>query len=181
MVSSPVAKTVVPADARPQSRCIACGPDHPHGLRLKFHAGPDGVAEAEWTPTADWEGFEGIIHGGVVSTVLDEAMAKAVVARHSHALTGELRVRFHTHVEPGARYIIRGWVAEQKKRLLKTEAALLAAGGGECAHAWAMFVELPRRRGDAAVSDGMTARLPGRESSAGRQPRTEPDVPSNSI
>jgi acyl-coenzyme A thioesterase PaaI-like protein len=115
-------------------------------LRIRFNASPDGAVSAEWTPTAEWEGFEGIIHGGIISTVLDEAMSKAVAAAQNRALTGELRVRFRSHVESGNAYRIRGWITERKKRLLKTEAALTTPDGKERAHAWAVFVVLPKTR-----------------------------------
>ena len=73
-------------------------------------------------------------------------MSKAVAATQSQALTGELRVRFRSHVESGKTYRIRGWITERKKRLLKTEAALTTPEGEEHAHAWAAFVALPKLR-----------------------------------
>jgi acyl-coenzyme A thioesterase PaaI-like protein len=100
------------------------------------------VVTAQWTPTHDWEGFENIIHGGIVSTVLDEAMSKAVVLANCEALTGELRVRFRRHVTPGETIQIRGWVAARRKRLIETEATLTGASGLEYAHAWASFLAL---------------------------------------
>lgn len=145
-MSSTVHTATRPIHVRSQSRCIVCGPDHPHGLRISFNASPDGAVSAEWTPTSEWEGFEGIIHGGIISTVMDEAMSKAVAATQSQALTGELRVRFRSHVESGKTYRIRGWITERKKRLLKTEAALTTPEGEERAHAWAAFVALPKTR-----------------------------------
>lgn len=143
---------------RSQSRCVVCGPDHPHGLRIGFTASPDGGFRAEWTPTPNWEGFEGIVHGGIISTVLDEAMSKAVAATQSLALTGELRVRFRSYVESGKTYRIRGWVTERNKRLLKAEAALTTPSGEECAHAWASFVVLPKTRNHATMRDGESGR-----------------------
>jgi len=98
---------------------------------------------ATWTPSPTWEGFRGIVHGGVVSTVLDEAMAKAVAATGSQALTAELRVRFRRHVTSGEAFLIRGWIVKQNKRLIATEAALTAPDGTEHAHAWASFLALP--------------------------------------
>ena len=50
------------------------------------------------------------------------------------------------HVESGNAYRIRGWITERKKRLLKTEAALTTPDGKERAHAWAVFVVLPKTR-----------------------------------
>ena len=129
--------------ARTQNGCVVCGQDNPYGLRIQYVLGCDGAVTAEWRPTENWEGFEGIVHGGIISTVLDEAMSKAVVAMNYEALTGELRVRFRHHVAAGENLRIRGWVVEKVKRLVKAEATLTAADGSERAHAWARFLALP--------------------------------------
>ncbi|MGC8793277.1 MAG: PaaI family thioesterase [Bryobacteraceae bacterium] len=123
--------------------CIVCGPENPRGLKLRFQARDDGEVVAEWTPTSDWEGFRGIIHGGIVTTVLDEAMSQAVSARGWPALTCELRVRLRRHVEPGRTLQVRAWVVERQRRKILTEATLAAPGGQEHAHAWATFLALP--------------------------------------
>jgi acyl-coenzyme A thioesterase PaaI-like protein len=134
-----------PLSARPQSACVVCGPDHPHGLRLRYHSDPDGSSCATWIPTAEWQGFQGIIHGGIIGTVLDEAMAKAVRTAGYEALTGELRVRFRHHVQPGEELTIRGWVVEGTTRMIKAEATLRTLDGCERAHAWSIFLPVPKR------------------------------------
>jgi acyl-coenzyme A thioesterase PaaI-like protein len=128
--------------AQSQDACIVCGPNHPHGLRIRYELAGDGSVAANWIPTPEWEGFRGVVHGGIISTVLDEAMAKAVAATECKALTGELRVRFRHLVQSGDKFQIKGWVVKRTKRLIETEATLTAADGGECAHAWAVFLVL---------------------------------------
>jgi acyl-coenzyme A thioesterase PaaI-like protein len=130
--------------AVPQNRCFACGPDHAHGLRIRYQLDDAGAVTAEWVPLPDWEGFTGIIHGGIVATVLDEAMSKVVSASKCEALTGELRVRFRHHVSSGETLQIRGWIVKRSKRLITTEATLIAGDGAERAHAWARFLAIPR-------------------------------------
>ncbi len=98
---------------------------------------------AAWTPGSAWEGFQGIVHGGIVSTVLDEAMSKAVAAAGVKALTAEIRVRYRLHVSTGEGYRIRGWIVKRNKRLIETEAVLAAEDGTEHAHAWANFLTPP--------------------------------------
>jgi hypothetical protein len=94
--------------ARPQSGCFVCGQENPRGLGIRFEQQDGGEISANWCPGPEWEGFAGIVHGGVVSTVLDEAMSKAVAATRTEALTAELRVRFRHHVASGETYRIRG-------------------------------------------------------------------------
>jgi acyl-coenzyme A thioesterase PaaI-like protein len=107
--------------------------------------------EAHWAPSPEWEGFRGIVHGGVVSTVLDEAMSKAVVATGCEALTAELRVRFRRPVPSWEPLQVRGWVHHKTKRHIGTEASLTGSDGVEFAHAWATFLEL---RGTAPSQNG---------------------------
>ena len=123
-----------------QTTCFACGSDNPHGLQLKFHADSDGAASANLALSSQWEGPRGIAHGGIVSTLLDEAMAKAVAATGRKAMTAELRVRFRESAKTGERLQLRGLVVRQEKRLIETEATLVATDGRERAHAWGKFV-----------------------------------------
>jgi len=129
--------------ARAQSACVVCGQNNPHGLQIRFRREDNGEITAAWTPSSAWEGFSGIVHGGIVGTVLDEAMSKAVAATGTEALTAELRVRFRHPVDAGKLFSIRGWIVSRNKRLTKTEAALIAGDGTEHAHAWATFLALP--------------------------------------
>jgi acyl-coenzyme A thioesterase PaaI-like protein len=129
--------------ARSQGACFVCGQGNPLGLRIAFEQQDNGDTVAAWTPTQAMEGFRGIVHGGLVSTVLDEAMSKAVAATGRQALTAEIRVRFRRHVTSGGTFLIRGWLVRQNKRLMLTEARLTAPDGTEHAHAWASFLTLP--------------------------------------
>ena len=120
--------------------CFACSPDNARGLRLEFQRSDDGAMVAEWIPEVDLEGYRGIVHGGVVSTVLDEAMAKVVADAGFGALTAELRVRFRQQVRSAVPSQVRGWIESRERRLIKTEASLTGQDGEELAHAWAMFL-----------------------------------------
>ena len=125
------------------SRCFACGRDHPCRLHLSFVKSGQDEVRSNWRPETIWEGFQGVIHGGIVSTVLDEAMSKAVAAGGTPAYTCDLRVRLKRHVTPGERLEVRGWVIQRKKRKVLTEATIRDAAGFELAHAWATFLQTP--------------------------------------
>ena len=127
---------------RPQAVCFACGASHPSGLKLQFHVNGHGSVIADWTPSKIWEGFQGVIHGGIVSTVLDEAMSKAVAAAAKPAFTCHLEVRLHRPVAPGESLVVRGWVVKKRKRYIRVEAELRDRLSVERAHAWATFLEV---------------------------------------
>jgi acyl-coenzyme A thioesterase PaaI-like protein len=128
---------------RPQLVCFACGASHPSGLKLQFHVNENGSVSADWTPSSVWEGFQGVIHGGIVSTVLDEAMSKAVAAAAKPAFTCHLEVRLRRPVAPGESLVVRGWVVKKRKRYIRVEADLRDRLNVERAHAWTTFLEVP--------------------------------------
>ncbi len=130
--------------ARLNPACIVCGSMNPKGLRISFQQHSDSVC-ADWIPTGDWESFQGTIHGGIITTVLDEAMSKAIIAHGWEALTVDLRVRFLGRVSPGEILRIRGWVLEKQRRRILAEATLTSTTGVERAHAWATFL-VPRNQ-----------------------------------
>lgn len=121
--------------------CIACGDKNPHGLHLHF-AKKGHTSVAEWVPSEEWQGFRGVIHGGVIATVLDEAMSQAVVARGWEALTVELTVRLREKIGPGEHLTVLGMVLNRRKREIRTEACVMDAAGRERAHGWAKFLVL---------------------------------------
>ncbi|HLH05992.1 MAG TPA: PaaI family thioesterase [Terriglobales bacterium] len=131
-------------------RCMVCGAENPHGLRIRFSSDKEG-ASAEWSPQRDCESFTGVIHGGIVATVMDEAMSKAIIARDWEAMTVDLHTRFHHRLKAGHRVHICGWVVERRKRKILAEASIRNSNGREEAHAWGTFllfqadkVELPQ-------------------------------------
>ena len=126
--------------ARVQNSCFVCGADNPRGLQIRFRTKGDGLVEAEWTPPSEVEGYQGIVHGGVVAAVLDEAMSKAVAATGSPALTAHLEVRYRRPVPSGACYRIEGEVTRRDLRRLHVRGALLDENGHAFAESKACFV-----------------------------------------
>jgi uncharacterized protein (TIGR00369 family) len=126
--------------AQTQPCCVVCGPEHPTGLRVRFKLQRDGSARAEWTASPSRQGFQGILHGGIVATLLDEAMSKAAAGSGVQALTAELRVRYRHHVAPDERLVIKGWIVEKTRRMIRAEASLETEDGDARARAWATFL-----------------------------------------
>ena len=119
--------------------CFVCGDESPQGMHLRFETHGRG-ASAEWIPTAGWESFQGVIHGGIISAVLDEAMSKAIIARGDQAFTADLRIRFRKKICVGDVVLVNGWVVSVEKRKILAEASLKSEDGEERAHAWGVFL-----------------------------------------
>lgn len=125
-------------------RCFVCGPDNPIGLRLVF-VEEGAVLRAEFRPTALHVGYEGIVHGGILAAVLDDAMANLLYRRGQHALTARMELRYHAPARPGDLLCVRGWIAEDRRRLVTTEGEIVRGGRRLC-WARATFRCLPMER-----------------------------------
>ena len=114
----------------PQSHsCFVCGRDNPHGLALEFRLEHDRVKTRCHVAEA-YGSFEGRLHGGITSALLDEVMGWATAALTGRfAYTAELTVRFHRPVLPNTEIEVAGWVESHSRRLAKTAAEIQRVAG----------------------------------------------------
>ncbi|MCD4784594.1 MAG: PaaI family thioesterase [Candidatus Eremiobacteraeota bacterium] len=73
--------------------CFACGEKNPIGLKLKFDF-PDDIIEFKFTPQKEHQGWADIIHGGILATLMDEAMAQIIIHRGYFGVTSGMEIRF---------------------------------------------------------------------------------------
>lgn len=104
--------------------CFACGKENPLGLKLSFEFDDSGRASASFAISSSFEGYPGVIHGGIISTILDEAMAKAVIHSGKVAYTMKLNLSFRKPLPSESQVIVMGWIVEDKGRIQKTAAKL---------------------------------------------------------
>ena len=105
--------------------CFGCGRLNEHGLQLTFYRNEDGNGVwAPFTPTAAFEGYGGIIHGGIICTLLDEVMAWSLYRQQTWAVTGQLNTRFRKPVEVGVPVRLVGRLEEHRGRLLQVRGEL---------------------------------------------------------
>jgi len=107
--------------------CFACGQQNPNGLRLRPTAG-EGRAVVHWTPPPHYQGYAGVLHGGVIATLLDETMAHAALSLVGRAATVELLLQFLKPVMTGRELEVRAEVREEKRRILVVGAELIQEG-----------------------------------------------------
>jgi len=123
------------------SGCFVCGDKNPDGLRIRFFTEGD-EAVAECTADAKFQGFKGIYHGGLVSTLLDEIMAKAVLARRRYAMTVEMSVRFRQPIMVGQKVRLVGRVTRERGRVFETAGEIIGANGRIFATATGKYLEV---------------------------------------
>jgi uncharacterized protein (TIGR00369 family) len=120
--------------------CIVCGSQNKRGLKLSFHICEDGSIEGRFPCRRMFQGYDGLLHGGVISAVLDSAMTNCLFAHGITAVTGELTVRFLHPVLLGREVVVRAKIDESCSPLHRMEANLIQ-GNRLTAHATAKFVE----------------------------------------
>jgi acyl-coenzyme A thioesterase PaaI-like protein len=124
--------------------CIVCGRENPHGLHLDLHVDPaTGVVRVSFTPRPEHIGFQGIVHGGVLGTVLDEAMVWAATwSGRRFCVCGEMTVRFRASGRVGHPLRIEARVESARPRLIQTTAEARDADGGVVATATGKYVPI---------------------------------------
>ncbi len=120
--------------------CFVCGLDNPGGLRLSFTIDDDSRdVVAECVIGDEFQGFDGIVHGGIVTSILDDAMANRLFAKGLKCLTRDLSVRFMRPTRTGVRCRIRAWIMGERPPLyelkseLRQDGALMAKATGRFA------------------------------------------------
>ena len=119
------------------NRCFICGAGNPTGLRLRFREEGEGVT-AEFALGEEYIGWEGLIHGGLVAAVLDDAMANIWAWRGTPAVTTSISVRFRQPVRPGESLRVlaepvgarRSAMQRARARVTREDGTLVADGDG---------------------------------------------------
>ena len=110
--------------------CFACGADNPIGLKLSFEQFHDG-ARTRATLPKEYQGFNDVIHGGIVATLLDEAMAHAVLNNVGEAVTTSLNIKLRRALKVGEEVEVEARITEKKRRAVLARAEVRAGDNGK--------------------------------------------------
>ncbi len=127
--------------------CYACRPAETGGLGLCFTTRPDGSVVATWSCPSDYQSYDGILHGGIIATLLDGAMVHALFARDIVAHTAELKVRYRHPVAVGLPVQITAQYDAGTGPLHQLTAEIFQ-NRVVCAHATAKFMQAARPPSD---------------------------------
>ncbi len=122
--------------------CFVCGRENPIGLRLQF----DFDGERIWstfTPSEEHQGYPGVLHGGIISSILDEVIGRSATARDLWMVTARLEVRFITPIPIGRPLTATGEIVEVKGRIMKARGEIRLHDGRVAAEAIGTFVQAP--------------------------------------
>jgi uncharacterized protein (TIGR00369 family) len=109
--------------------CFGCGTLNANGLQVVHHVEP-GQSWTELALDRRFEGWQGVVHGGILCTILDEVMAWALVGDDKWGVTARLSVEFKRPVEVGRRIRAIGTVSRARRRLIETTGQILDLDSG---------------------------------------------------
>jgi acyl-coenzyme A thioesterase PaaI-like protein len=120
--------------------CFACGTLNAGGLGLDLHVEP-GRSWVDLSLDSRFEGWEGVIHGGILCTILDEVMAWALVGEDNWGVTARMAVDFRRPVTVGTPIHAEGWITRSRRRLADTAGQIVdATTGAQLATATAVYL-----------------------------------------
>ena len=128
-----------------QNRCFGCGPANPAGLHLEFLLAADDSVVCLAAIPDTFEGPHGYLHGGIIATLMDETMSKAVRASGLTAMTRQMEIDYLRPVPSGAPIRMEGCVQRSEGRKHWTTARILDEKGTVLATGKGLFIEVRAR------------------------------------
>ena len=129
-----------------EHNCFACGSLNEHGIGMTIHI-DHGRAWSELELERRFEGWQGVAHGGILATLLDEVMGWTMAAGDDWGVTARLAVEFRKPVAPGTILRIEGWVTRGRRRVVETSGRIIdRTDGTELATASATYVTVNEAR-----------------------------------
>jgi acyl-coenzyme A thioesterase PaaI-like protein len=121
--------------------CIMCGTNNELSFNLKFDSDETGSVSTIFQGNHKLQGYKGLMHGGIISSLLDCAMTYCLFSRDVEARTAEIIVRFIKPVPYDASLFIKAWVTSAHRSLYKLQAEL-STNGELLAKAEGKFIEI---------------------------------------
>ena len=144
---------------QPNSRmCFVCGLENPVGLHLRFvRTGPDGI-EVNFTAPERYQGYPGVLHGGIVASILDEICGRVHMgddpASPRFMFTAKLEVKYRRNVPVAVPLRIVGRAEKSRGRLAEGWAGIYEASSGDLlAEGKAVLIDIPQESVDLAKLD----------------------------
>ena len=121
--------------------CFVCGMDNAEGMKLQFQTLDDGKkVTATYVPPEKYQGWQGVVHGGIIATLLDEVMAKAAQKSGYHVVTGELHTRFKSPARVLEPLHLTAVLESVKKKIVYVKSSACREDGTVVAEAKAKMV-----------------------------------------
>jgi uncharacterized protein (TIGR00369 family) len=126
--------------------CLVCGLKNPFGLHTSFYELDNGLLLAIFKPGEEHQSYPGRLHGGIISTILDETIGRAIMIHSENEIWGvtvELQVRFKKPVPLDEELRVTGRITENSSRFFSGYGELLLADGTVAAEGRGKYLKAP--------------------------------------
>ena len=124
-----------------EHHCFGCGRHNPIGMHLVFERDGDSVV-TRYAPREDDQGFPGVMHGGLLALLLDEAMGWAMYADRVFAVTAKMETRYRRPVELGPALTVRARLVSRRGRRMEIEGSIRDEAGEVLVEAQGLFMQM---------------------------------------
>jgi acyl-coenzyme A thioesterase PaaI-like protein len=125
--------------------CFVCGVQNPVGLHLNFYETSPGELSVEFTPPEHYQGYPGVLHGGIVASILDETAGRTLMGSFPprFLFTARLEVKYRKNVPVGVPLKIIGRAGKDRGRVAEAWSGIFNRDGELLAEANALLVNVP--------------------------------------
>ncbi|QDU58926.1 PaaI family thioesterase [Aeoliella mucimassa] len=109
-------------------RCIVCSEQHTCGLKVEYAATDEGGVAATFECLEQWQGYSGLVHGGVIASLLDGAMTNCLFAEGIVAYTADLQVRYKRPLHVGTPAQVVATVSRRNPPLFVLKSKIVQEG-----------------------------------------------------
>jgi acyl-coenzyme A thioesterase PaaI-like protein len=131
---------------QPNSRsCFVCGLENNHGLHMKFYEPGPGEVKATYRVSEPFQGYPGIVHGGILASMLDEVASRAGMTGEPtrFRFTAKLELRYRKPAPIGETLYLHGWVVEERGSRAVAKADIRLEDGTLLTEAEALLADYP--------------------------------------
>lgn len=108
--------------------CIVCGSENRDSLGLTFSKNSDDSVSAKFYIGRRLQGYNNILHGGVISSLLDSAMVHSLEASGIIGVTAELNVRFYQEIPVDREIVVKGWLVDSRMGIYRLKSEIVLDG-----------------------------------------------------
>jgi uncharacterized protein (TIGR00369 family) len=123
-------------------RCFVCGNENPIGLKVAFYH-DDRQVWTEFTPREEHQGYPGVVHGGILYTLLDETIGRAAFLRESWVVTARMQIRYRHPVHVGQKLRVESEIVRVRGRVMEAAGRIRLPDGVVAVEGSGLFMEIP--------------------------------------
>jgi len=120
--------------------CFGCCPENPIGLHMEFYEDGDDIISF-WNPQEHYQGWIGTMHGGILSTIIDEIAGWVVFRKlQTSGMTTRLDVKYkHPVLTSENQLTVVAHIREQHRQMVFIDAKIMNSQGEVCVEGSAIY------------------------------------------